>query len=430
MNLKSNMAFFCLAVGALFSYDLFAEPASGMVLDLGAVSDFIKVTPEYSNAALEAVLPYFSAAAEKLNLPVSKPITRSDIAGFNVLPFRETTVSMTLKNGWTFDYSFGYVKMIVDMRGYSALQNPDEIPRYYGEVKMTKEEAVQFARDIVKKLGIPLEDVFAEQEPIVTLPEKIGTNTIAHYEITWIGPGGSKSADIGINANTKQIDRIYFLNRNLEHPRPKINAIPTSARLDWPSTNPEYARQLIPMMFRAIDEYAKKLSLPIPRPLTTNNVARVRVSDNGGWPDCDVELTNGWRFVYRHTMVNGYFSPKALLTDIHNRAIHIRDFEGKWNLTTNQAIELVKENLAKLNFSTNNIHMDFAPNIIYAAGDFKKIIPRYFFEWDYENAAHDDLQSKVEAEVNADNGKLESLYYDDKAYWDNRPPIDVPISVE
>ena len=47
----------------------------------------------------------------------------------------------------------------------------------------------------------------------------------------------------------------------------------------------------------------------------------------------------------------------------------------------------------------------------------------------YENATQDDLQSKVEAEVNADNGKLESLYYDDKAYWESRPPIDVPISI-
>ena len=74
--------------------------------------------------------------------------------------------------------------------------------------------------------------------------------------------------------------------------------------------------------------------------------------------------------------------------------------------------------------------MDFAPNVIYAAGDFRKSIPRYFFEWHYENATHDDLQSKVEAEVNADNGRLESLYYDDKAYWGSRPAIDVPISSE
>ena len=74
-------------------------------------------------------------------------------------------------------------------------------------------------------------------------------------------------------------------------------------------------------------------------------------------------------------------------------------------MTTNQAIESATKTLAKPNYPTNNIHMDFAPNVIYAAGDFKKIIPRYFFEWYYENAARDDLQSRVEAEVNADSGK-------------------------
>jgi hypothetical protein len=36
----------------------------------------------------------------------------------------------------------------------------------------------------------------------------------------------------------------------------------------------------------------------------------------------------------------------------------------------------------------------------------------------------------LEAEVNADSGKLESLYYDDKAYWGSRPPIDAPISIK
>jgi nitrogen fixation protein len=403
--------------------------SSGMVLNLGTVSHYVKTTPEYSIAALVAVLPYFSDVAKKLDLPVPKPITQADIEKIHVLPFREMTVSIMLKNGWAFTYQFGYVNLVADSHAYSALQNPDEIPRYYGEVKMTKDEAVRLARNSLKKLGIRLEDVFAEYEPRVTLPVKIGTNTVPHYEVEWLDPrGGNHSVDIHINGNTKQIERMYFLNRNLERPRPEINVIPVSDP-DWPSVNPEYARQLVPMMFKAIDDYAQKLSLPIPRPLTTNNVARVEIHDNEGWPHAEIVLTNGWRFIYRHTMVNGYYAPDVFVST-GNHPFHIREFEGKWKLTTNQAIELVKKTLAKLNYPTNNIHMDFAPNIIYAAGDFKKIIPRYFFEWYYENAAHDDLQSRVEAEVNADNGKLESLYYDDKAYWGSRPPIDAPISIK
>ena len=92
-------------------------------------------------------------------------------------------------------------------------------------------------------------------------------------------------------------------------------------------------------------------------------------------------------------MVNGYYSPNVFTTtDYH--PFHLRDFEGNTGiLTTNQAIDLVKKELAKLEFPTNNIHMDFAPNVIYAAGDFQKIIPRYFFEWNYTK--NEELLSKV-----------------------------------
>ena len=101
----------------------------------------------------------------------------------------------------------------------------------------------------------------------------------------------------------------------------------------------------------------------------------------------------------------------------------------KWNLSESQAIDAAKHALAKLGFPTNNIHMDFAPEVTYAPGDYQKIIPRYFFEWNFENADKTDLQSKVAAEVNADNGHVESLYYDDKAYWGGRPAVTVPISL-
>ncbi|MGH7990279.1 MAG: hypothetical protein ACREDS_08850, partial [Limisphaerales bacterium] len=126
------------------------------------------------------------------------------------------------------------------------------------------------------------------------------------------------------------------------------------------------------------------------------------------------------------TMVNGYYAPDNLF-DSDNRKIHISEFIGKWNLTTNQAIEVVRAAMAKLDYPTNHIHMNFAPSVYTAAVD-KENIPRLRFEWYY--SVHDELQSRLEAEVNADNGKLESLYYDDKAYWNSRPPIDVPITLK
>lgn len=431
---KVIAGWFCTVVCLFVSASSFAQPAntssSGMVIDLCSVSDFIKLTPEYSSAVQDAVLPYFSDMARRLNLPVPQPITKADASNFHVMPVRKLSASTQLRSGWIFNYAFdGHVCGFISPNSYFSLQNPDKIPEYYGQVRVSPSEAVELARDALKKMAVPLEDVFADRNPQMKMPDKIGTNVVPRYEIIWIDPNSDKAADFEINAENKKVERMVLRNRNLARSLVTVSMTPKSAPLQWPSTNPEYAMRLIPIVFKAIGDYAQTLSLPIPQPLTTNNVSRVEIHDNEGWPHAEVTLTNGWRFVYRHAMVNGFYSPNILVSTGY-RPYHAREFEGKWNLTTNQAIELVKKTLAKLNYPTNNVHMDFAPNVICAAGDFKKSIPRYFFEWHYENVAHDDLQSKVEAEVNADNGKLESLYYDDKAYWGSRPAIDVPISVK
>jgi hypothetical protein len=416
--------------------------SSGMILDLGQTSHNVEITPAYSNAVVKAVLPYFSDAANKLDLPVQRPIMQTDIDEIRIMPFRELSTTVVLKNGWAFRYWFGYVDKILNTRSYSILQNPDKIPLYYGKAKMTKDDAVQMARDILKKLGIPLEDVFAEQEPRVSGPVEIGTNAVPHYEIQWLDPRINSqiigednlqtektalvvfpAVDIQINGETKELEEIVLVSKFLAESRPRIDVTPIPV-LDWPSVNPEYARQLIPLMFRAIDEYVRKLSLPLP-PLTSNNVAKVSISDNEGWPHAEIETTNGWRFVYRHTMVNGYYAPENLFSS-DDRKIHIKDFEGKWNLTTNEAIEIVRQALKKQDYPTNNIHMEDAKTFIYAASVDRDQIPRLQFQWYY--TVHGDLQSRLEAEVNMENGKLESLYYDDKVYWNSRPPIEFPIS--
>jgi hypothetical protein len=89
------------------------------------------------------------------------------------------------------------------------------------------------------------------------------------------------------------------------------------------------------------------------------------------------------------------------------------------------AIKLIKQTLAKLNYPTNLVHMDFAPQILKPS---VPGIPRYFVSWEFLNATQDDIESKVEAEVDADKGELKSLYFDHKAFWNKPPPIDVPLT--
>lgn len=258
----------------------------------------------------------------------------------------------------------------------------------------------------------------------VTEPVRIGTNTVPHYRIEWLDPraGVVACVDMDISADAKQLARLRMFNKNLERPPPEIAVNPQRAPL-FPKPNPEYAHKLFPIVFQAIDEYGKKLSLPVPRALETNRVARFFLEDNGGWPHCEVELTNGWRFIYRNSMVNGHYAPDNFFTS-DDRPILIREFAGQPVITEQQAVELVRKAISEFNHPTNLVHTELEPKFLRPA---LPGIPRLFVFWHTES--ENDLQSKVEAEVDLATGQLKSLYYDDKAYWNHPPPIDVPISL-
>jgi hypothetical protein len=398
-----------------------------MILELGTAHEMIRVTAEYSNAVLVAVLPYISNYAQKLDLPVPHPITTAHVLKCAVVPIRDAGATVLVAGDWVFWFRGGYVNGFQGPHSYFFLQNPEEAPRFYGKVGMSKDEAVELARKTITKLGVPLESVFAEQDPRVTGPVNVGTNIVPHFRIEWLDPRSTAApaVDVEVDGETKRIQRLRIVSQTLRAPPPKTGAdpLPAPASPKWPPVNPEYAWRLLPFVLHAVEDYSHALGLPIPKPLTTNQVARLFLDDNGGWPHCEIELTNGWRFIYRNSMVNGYYAPDNLFNS-GTRPIRIREFTGKWNLTEVQATELVRHTLAKLNPPTNLVHMDFKP-IIYKPS--LPGIPRLSLSWHYE--AQDDVQSKVEAELDMDKGELKSLYYDDKAYWNHPPPIDVPITL-
>jgi hypothetical protein len=95
-------------------------------------------------------------------------------------------------------------------------------------------------------------------------------------------------------------------------------------------------------------------------------------------------------------------------------------------MTEQQAADLVRGAIAKLNYCTNLLCMDFRPQVMKPA---LPGLPRYWVSWLAENEGSGHLECKVEAEVDADKCELKSLYYDHVAYWNKPPAIDVPLSL-
>jgi hypothetical protein len=397
-----------------------------MILELGASTfEIVRVTAEYSNAVLVAVLPYISDVAQKLDLPVQHPVTAEQVMHCSVLPNRRVEAEIAIKGGWVFAFSRGYIGTIQSGHSYSILQDPDSIPSFFGKPNMSKDEAIQCARDTLKRLGIPLHSVFAEQEPQVGGPHIIGTNTVPHYQVVWPDPRGGPSVEVEINGNSRCLERLCLRNKALERAPPKVSVVPARGPNSpvWPQVNPEYARQLIPFVLGAIDEYGQKLSLPLPRLLTTNHVVRFSLQENRGGPYSQIELTNGWRFLYEDSMVTRYYAPDVLFGS-EDRPILIQEFLGKWNTTEAEAIDLVRRTVARLGHPTNLVHFEVEPQVHKPA---LPGIPRYMFYWNYSREGDEVVRSAIHAEVDADKGELKSLYYGDMAFWNHGPRIDVPI---
>lgn len=401
-----------------------------MILDLGqsyARFEWITVTPAYSNAVLAAILPYISDVAGKIDSPIPRPVSIKQVKHCSILPDRTVGAEIVLSSDWVFAFRSGYITTIQGPHSYYSLQNPDDIPLYFGENTMTRVEAIELGRQTIQKLGIPLEDVFAEQEPRVTEPIQVGTNTVPHYRIEWLDPraGVVACVDMEINGETKKVERLRIVNKSLERPLPQLNVTPplNTRYLQARLTNPEYAAKLIPIALSSVDEYAKKLSLPIPSPLATNHLARFSLDDNGGWPHSEIELTNGWRFIYRNNRVNGYYAPDNFFNS-DNRPIRIREFIGQQRMTQEEAIELTRKTIRTLGYPPHLVRVDFEPTI---RRPVLSNLSRLFITWQMET--EDDLQSKVEAEVDLTKRELKSLYHDDKAYWNKPPPIDLPITL-
>ena len=132
--------------------------------------------------------------------------------------------SVLLKGGWTLSMVDGYIVGFRSPQSYFALQDPDQTPRFFGRVRMSRNEAVEMARYTILKLGISLDSVFAEQEPRVTGPPPVGgTNIVPRYRVEWTNPrigndiadtspqgAGHNDVDIEVNADAKRVEWLRF----------------------------------------------------------------------------------------------------------------------------------------------------------------------------------------------------------------------------
>jgi len=175
----------------------------------------IHITPEYSEAVLTAILPKATETASLLELPITLPVTKEQVHNFRVDDRGYVCGRFTLKDGWFFAVDrMGYVTSVISPDVFWGDRN-SPMDHYYGKNQMTNEEIVQFARDVLKKLGYD-KICHTERSPKVQGPlQPAGAieKEVPRAQVEWHSQKGEPhyTVTLDINTETKQLDalRVY-----------------------------------------------------------------------------------------------------------------------------------------------------------------------------------------------------------------------------
>jgi len=396
--------------------------------------EIFQVTAEYSNAVLVAILPYVADFAKRLELPVAQPITMVKVQRFGCSPRSDHIGGrLVLTNGHSFSFDRGRVMLYRSPRSYFSLQDPDRVPEFYGSVKITKSQALEIAHQSIRRLGYTDAMVYADKAPDVTDPPTSGHNVVPRYRVRWLKPATQDpgtSVDVEVDATTGQIQMISLLSTNTWRPDPKIavrppvvGTGPTTSYRGGRTMQPvsgAYSNAFLTAILPQLSDFVRKGGFSVRTPLTRDEVdlSRYICGLVDGDPMAVVYLDSGDRFNYSHGQVIAFYSKDAFRIP-GDKEGEVKDFYGKVNLTTREAVSLVRQTLKKLGYSEAELGVNQPPQVAPPRNYGTNVFARYFVTWQDSNGMF-----RAAAEIDASNRKLKGVYINDRIntnIWRNPP---------
>ena len=202
--------------------------------------ELVHMTATYSNAMLVAILPHISDFSKKLDLPIPQPITASQVVWFNPSPYKDFIGGgLVLSNHCWFSYNNGCVQ---------GFRTPDNVfydqdpaanwPKYaYGKDNMTTNDAIELARESLRKLGFTPEVLGCDASPqSVTGPyDTKDGHHVPDCQIRWERYPEPKTAEeqasndvvtVEINMGKKTVIGLSMISQKLRKTPPKLGVEP------------------------------------------------------------------------------------------------------------------------------------------------------------------------------------------------------------
>lgn len=344
-----------------------------------------------TNALLNFLLPQVIQFAQRADLP-EKTATVADVR--DCRSYFQGYYHVTFKNGDIYRLCPTHVQSFESPHSFES----------YGPANMTEAEAIDLARSTIRKLGYTEEMLYADLKPEVDSPAS-GTNILAGFRITWPAPNrpytfyGSRSAEFEINGTTKEIEKIWFMNDNLQREK----ALPPDIHADSEKIpgelSTENSQQLALDALPRVNDFAKALNLWPETAVTTNQLGKSCFFDEGYRTSGVVKLTNGFSFSILAGSVTGFSAPDVFFS--HD--IRTKDFLGKWTITEAQAISLARK--AAISLGAPAAAVAGIPEIQRPYGEVKDLVPRCVITWNL--ARPEPLYIRIE--IDGASGTIKSL---------------------
>lgn len=388
--------------------------------------ELIQMTAAYSNAVLMAVLPHVTDVAKELNLPIIQPVQPAHVWRFVCDP-RKGAIGgwVTFTNGYQFWFQNGHIDMMESPNCYFHLQDPDEIPRFYGTMRMTESDAVQMGEQTVRKLGYHPSWLKTEKPTVerARTASRDEPNVVPRFRVTWqrIALDGRKTiAEVEINADSKRPEMYRLLGREFEREQPNIpqpSVIPQP-----PSSAPpvrESKLQLLPDDQRLAatnevcakaTEMAKRLGLPIKLPIRPLDIKESHLDIWDGDLSGSFTLKNGYRFFYRRGHISSFYSPNS---DGYEHAFDLRTVYGKVRYTKEQILDYATKEVRKLGYPDRAVFLDQPAFVGGGPGENTPGYTRFRVRWAPPGSKSIDKDPDTqftEAEINGMTLQLESLW--------------------
>ncbi len=190
----------------------------------------------------------------------------------------------------------------------------------------------------------------------------------------------------------------------------------------------QYSNAVLVALMPYVSDFSKNLELPIPTPITTNQVLQFRCSPRLDLMGGNIVLTNGYEFSFVHGRVGLYRSPKCyfFLQDPDR----IPEFYGRVKISEAEALQIAHQAIKKLGYTDAMLNANSVPEITRPIRVGTNVVPRYRIKWRYPNELfQESLRSSIDFEINATTKQVEMMYLGNTNTWRSNPEVSVQPTV-